>query len=74
MDINQLIVGNEYRLTHAYGQPSQKVRVLKVEEKNCSKWGKKYWSALVIYTSDDCTKGLKTEMNTIECERYLWPI
>ena len=70
MNIKQLETGKEYRLTHAYGQPDQKVKVLNVEEKTSAKWGK-YWSADIIYTSEDCTKGLRTSMNTIECERYL---
>lgn len=74
MNIHQLIEGKEYRLTHAYGQPDQKVKVLKVSEKTCPKWGEYYWSADVVYTSDDCTKGLQTSMNTIECERYLHPL
>lgn len=63
-------VGKEYVKTHAYGQPNQKVKILNVSEKTCPKWGK-YMSADIIYTSDDCTKGLKTSMNSIECERYL---
>lgn len=70
MDIKKLIEGKEYKLTHAYGQPSQKIKVLKVGEKICPKWGK-YWSADIIYTSEDCTNGLITSFNTIECERYL---
>lgn len=70
MDIKKLIEGNEYKLTHAGGQPDQKVRVLKVSEKTCNKWGK-YWSADIVYTSEDCTNGLMTSMNTIECERHI---
>lgn len=73
MDINQLIAGNEYKLIHAYGQPSQIVMVLKVEEKTGSN-DCKYLSADIIYTSNDGSKGLRTSMNTIECERYLRPL
>lgn len=36
-------------------------------------WGK-YWIAHVIFTSDDCTKGMRMSMNEIECERYLHPL
>lgn len=70
MDIQKLVVGKEYTLSHAYGQPSQTVRVLSVEEKQCRIDGK-YLSAEVIYTSDDGSKGLRSSLNKIECERYL---
>ena len=70
MNIKQLEIGKEYRLIHAYGQPDQKVKVLNVKEK-CSSAENKYWSASIIYTSNDCTKGMRTSMNTLECERYL---
>lgn len=70
MNIHELIEGKEYVKTHAYGQPNQKVKILKVSEKDDPKWGK-YWEATVQYTSDDATKGMVTGMNTIECERYL---
>ena len=69
MNIEQLIEGNEYKLIHSHWQPSQKVKVLN----KCQKNGK-YFSVDIIYTSDDCSKGLITSMNTIECERYLHEI
>jgi hypothetical protein len=73
MNIQQLIVGEEYKITHACGQPPQKVKVLSVEEEESEMWGK-YWTAYVIFTSDDCTKGMRMSMNEIECERYLHPL
>jgi hypothetical protein len=73
MNIKLLEKGKEYTLAHAYGQPDQKVMVLNVEERSYPNCGK-IWYADVIYTSDDATKGLQTSMNSIECERYLYPI
>lgn len=70
MDINQLVSGKEYKMTHAGGQPNQKVKVLNVSTKNHPKWGD-YVNADIIYTSDDLTKGLRTSVNKIECERYI---
>lgn len=53
----------EYTLTHAHGQPSQKVRVYKVDiEKE---------KVDIIYISDDSTKGMFDDLNKIECRLYL---
>jgi hypothetical protein len=70
MNIQELKTGKEYLLLHAYGQTSQKVKILSVGEKYHPRYGN-YWEAKVEYTSDDCSKGLQISMNTIECERYL---
>lgn len=67
MDIKELVVGKEYLKTSAYGKPNQKVKVLSVEKGS-------HWRAQIIYTSEDCTKGMRTSMNTIECELYLHPL
>lgn len=68
MDIRELVEGKEYKRTHAYGQPDQKIKVLRVSNEDG------YLIADIIYTSDDCTKGLRTTMNAIECERYIHPL
>ena len=73
MYIKDLVIGKEYILSHAYGKPNQKIKILNVSEKESYKWGK-YWEADIIYTSDDCSFGITTSMNTIECERYLHEI
>lgn len=70
MDIKDLKIGREYLLLHSHGQPSQKVKVLSVDEIHHNRYGN-YWEARIEYTSDDCTKGLETSMNEIECFRYL---
>ena len=63
MEVSDLETQKEYRLIHSYGQASQKVKVLSIDtDEN---------RATVKYTSDDCTKGLVTEMNEIGCQRYL---
>lgn len=54
MYIKDLVIGKEYIMSHAYGQPNQKIKILNVSEKESYKWGK-YWTADIIYTSDDCT-------------------
>jgi hypothetical protein len=63
MEISNLETKKEYRLMRAYGQSSQKVKVLSVDANK--------ENATVKYTSDNHTKGLITEMNEIECRRYL---
>lgn len=69
MDIRELKEGKEYYKSHAHGQPNQKVKVLSV-----TPIGSEHMEARVLYTSNDCTKGMSTSMNTIECERYLHEI
>jgi len=61
MNIEQIEVGKEYLLSHAYGQDNQIIKVLSKEEKEIN----------IIYTSDDSTKGMRTSMNRIECDRYI---
>ena len=70
MDIKKLEIGKNYILSHSHGQNNQTVKVLKVSEETTQKWGK-YWTAHIEFVSDDSSKGLKTNLNTIECERYL---
>lgn len=63
MRIENIVEGNVYVLSHAYQKKDQKVVVLSVNipaEK-----------VLVQYVSDDVSKGMKSNMNRIECERYL---
>lgn len=63
MQIENIVEGNEYILSHAYQKKEQKVVVLSVnipEEK-----------VLVQYVSDDVSKGMTDIMNRIECNRYL---
>ncbi len=52
------------------GQEDQRVKILKVSEKTCPKWGK-YYSADIMYVSENDMICMVTSMNTIECERYL---
>lgn len=63
MQIENIVEGNEYVLSHAYQKKEQKVVVLSVNipaEK-----------VLVQYVSDDVSKGMTDIMNRIECNRYL---
>lgn len=63
MQIENIVEGNEYVLSHAYQKKDQKVVVLSVNipaEK-----------VLVEYVSDDVSKGMTSNMNRIECDRYL---
>jgi len=63
MRIENIKEGNEYVLSHAYQKKEQKVVVLSVNipaEK-----------VLVQYVSDDASKGMTSNMNRIECDRYL---
>jgi hypothetical protein len=63
MRLENIVEGNEYILSHAYGKKEQKVVVLSVNiptEK-----------VLVQYVSNDVSKGMTSNMNRIECERYL---
>lgn len=77
MDIHKLEIGKEYLRIHLFpGQETQRVKILKVEEKTCPNWGK-YMQALFvqIYPTEPWKGGGKTDtFNTIECERYLRPI
>lgn len=66
MRIENIIEGNQYVLSHAYQKKEQKVVVLSVNipaEK-----------VLVQYVSDDASKGMTSNMNRIECDRYLHEI
>ena len=63
MEISNLEKQKEYRLIHSYGKPAQKVKVLSIDDVEKR--------ATVKHTSKDCTNGLVTEMNEIECQRYL---
>ena len=51
----------EYILIHHYGQPSQRIKITSKRESQIS----------VIYVSDDCTKGMRTDMNRADCEASL---
>ena len=77
MDINKLEIGKEYLRIHRFhGQETQRIKILKVEEKTSKKWGK-YTEALFvqIYPTEHWKGGGKMgTFNTIECERYLRPI
>ncbi len=74
MDINNLEIGKEYLRIHSFsGQETQKVKILKVEEKTCPKWGK-YMEALFVqtYPTEAWKGGGKMDtFNAIECQRYL---
>ena len=61
MILEDIEVDKEYIMTHAYGQPSQKVKVLRKRENEID----------VIYVSNDASKGRMQGLNRIECERYL---
>jgi len=63
MKIEDLEIGKEYWRTHAYGQPDQ---IVEITHRNPHQE-----EVGIVYTSDDCTKGLRMTMNRIECDRYL---
>ena len=77
MDIQNLEIGKEYLRIHSFaGQETQKVKILKVEEKTCPK-SCKYMETLFVqtYPTEKWKGGGKMDtFNTIECERYLRPV
>ena len=68
MNILELIIGKTYTLSHKYGQPNQEVKILRRRVQHSDKWGDTT-VVDVLYTSNDSTHGMRTTMNTIECER-----
>lgn len=71
MNINKIEVGKEYLRTNSHGQPPQKIVVLRKNVKESTYYEEGETTIDIEYTSDDCTKGLRTTMNEIECMRYV---
>ncbi len=58
MDIDKLVIGKEYFIL---GNTTQKIKITNIVGEDIR----------IEYTSDDCSKGLKTSINEIECNRYV---